>query len=248
MNRRQHPPDNPRRDEILDANGGVVWSSPPPVPIRSIADAMSIKATDGSHQGAGSSSEEEYMTPEFPNEVTDAIDSFPGARVASALTKAKRKRGRRGAKKRCTASKPHSAAAVDVKHMMPELYAKVTEDTDDYDAECYADLPTGPVSGDQPEVNVQSAVTKATRMRGKRAGGKLGPRMRILGSKSTSDAIDIEHMTPDRFYKITHDSNDDSDSDSDHRHDTNNHAGQTAGEWPRMRSMRRDKDRDHFAK
>jgi hypothetical protein len=168
MNRRQRPPDNPRRDEILDANGGVVWSSPPPVPIRSIADAMSIKATDGSHQGAGSSSEDEYMTPEFPNEVTDAIDIFPVARVASALTKAKRKRGRRGAKKRGTASKPHSAAAVDVKHMMPELYSKVTEDTDDYDAECYADLPTSPVSGDQPEVNVQSAVTKATRMRAAR--------------------------------------------------------------------------------
>jgi hypothetical protein len=84
--------------------------------------------------------------------------------------------------------------------MAPEIYAKITDDTEDNDAEYNANLPTAGDSGDQHEAHVGLAVTKAPRKR-----GMQGAKKRVIRSQPNSGAVDVEHLTPDLYHLITGD-------------------------------------------
>jgi hypothetical protein len=155
------------------------------------------------------------------------------AQAGSAVIKARRKRGRRGAKKR--AGSKSNCHSVDVADMTPEQYEDIMDEIDEDYVEYYADLRTSGDTRGHPEGHVQSAVITSPRTQGKRSAKKRG-----MGSKPNDGTIDADHLTPEQHHKIT--------DDSDHNTDTEYHAAQTAGvsEWPGTRGRpgvnKRDQD------
>jgi hypothetical protein len=141
--------------------------------------------------------------PQDDTEVSEALTSDGNrgghrkAHVGPAVNKAPRNRGKTGAKKGLTDSKPQSTA-VDVKHMTPELYAKITNNRDDDDAVYYAHLPTGGDCGEQPEAEAGSATTKVPSKQDNR-----GDQKHVMGAQHSSDTFGVEHMTAELYHQIT---------------------------------------------